>query len=65
RWRSIIKYKPIRRISHTFLGLLAKIKGETTTVACYWVSHVSPKRCTENSGLSLLYGENDDQGEQY
>ncbi|CAB4290938.1 unnamed protein product [Prunus armeniaca] len=33
---------------HTFLGLLAKIKcrGGPATVACYWGSLASPKRCT-------------------
>ncbi|KAJ6316388.1 hypothetical protein OIU78_019640 [Salix suchowensis] len=41
-----IKHNGIGRPNHTFLGLLAKIKGRFTTVACYWNLHASPMRYT-------------------
>ncbi|RXH80140.1 hypothetical protein DVH24_041287 [Malus domestica] len=43
-----IKTKAQHYNKHTFLGLLAKIKCREgfTTIACYWSSCVSPKRCT-------------------
>ncbi|KAF1893954.1 hypothetical protein Lal_00004209 [Lupinus albus] len=41
-----IKRKANGGITHTFLGLLAKIKGEVIQIACYWVSQVSLMCCT-------------------
>ncbi|KAH1131751.1 hypothetical protein J1N35_003129 [Gossypium stocksii] len=44
--KQLIKKAGLDIKKHTFLGLLAKIKCRYITMACYWDSRASPKRCT-------------------